>query len=123
MKKFAIWILALAAMGMVDVGTRGSAQETAIKTLSPAGGRVTVVGVYGAEKYELSMGRAWISGLRIQFTGMANVQGQWDDALFAIAKGEFEPQKIITHRLPLDEAPQGYELFASREAMKVVLKP
>jgi threonine dehydrogenase-like Zn-dependent dehydrogenase len=54
---------------------------------------------------------------------MANVQAHWDDALFAVAKGEFEPQKIVTHRLELDEAPAGYEAFASREAMKVLLRP
>lgn len=112
----------MATVAMDAVGAV-PAFKTAIKTLTPAGGRVTVVGVYGAERYELAMGRAWLSALRIQFTGMANVQGHWDDALFAVAKGEFEPQKIVTHRLPLDEAPAGYEAFASREAMKVLLKP
>jgi threonine dehydrogenase-like Zn-dependent dehydrogenase len=30
---------------------------------------------------------------------------------------------VITHRLALEEAEKGYELFASREAMKVVMTP
>jgi threonine dehydrogenase-like Zn-dependent dehydrogenase len=107
----------------MDVVGAVPAFKTAIKALTPTGGRLTVVGVYGAERYELAMGRAWISGLRIQFAGMANVQAHWDDALFAVAKGDLEPQKIVTHRLDLDEAPAGYEAFASREAMKVLLKP
>ena len=112
----------MATVAMDAVGAV-PAFKTAIRTLTPAGGRATVVGVYGAERYELAMGRAWLSGLRIQFTGMANVQAHWDDALFAVAKGEFEPQKIVTHRLELDQAPAGYEAFASREAMKVLLRP
>jgi threonine dehydrogenase-like Zn-dependent dehydrogenase len=54
---------------------------------------------------------------------MANVQAHWDDALAAVASGEVDPAKLITHRLPLEEAQQGYEVFRAREAMKVVLKP
>ncbi len=54
---------------------------------------------------------------------MANVQGHWDEALTAVASGEVDPTAVITHRLPLEDAPEGYELFASREAMKVVLTP
>ncbi|HEX2240948.1 MAG TPA: alcohol dehydrogenase catalytic domain-containing protein [Actinomycetota bacterium] len=87
------------------------------------GGVVAVVGVYGAERYEFPMGRVWIRGLDLRFAGMANVQGHWEDALTAVAKGEVDPTAVITHRLPLDRAPEGYELFAAREAMKVVLTP
>ena len=112
----------MATVAMDAVGAV-PAFKTAIKVLTPAGGRVTVVGVYGAERYELAMGRAWLSGLRIQFTGMANVQARWDDALVAVAKGELEPQRIVTHRLALEDAVEGYDLFRSREAMKVLLTP
>lgn len=87
------------------------------------GGVVTVVGVYGAERYDFPMGRVWIRGLDLRFAGMANVQGHWEDALTAVAKGEVDPTAVITHRLPLERAPEGYELFAAREAMKVVLTP
>ena len=87
------------------------------------GGRVTVVGVYGVDNYEMSMGLSWVRGLDIRFAGMANVQAHWDKALLAVAKGDVDPTKIITHRLPLDDAAEGYELFRSREAMKVVLTP
>jgi threonine dehydrogenase-like Zn-dependent dehydrogenase len=41
----------------------------------------------------------------------------------AVAKGDLDPTKLITHRLPLTDAVNGYELFASREATKVVLTP
>lgn len=87
------------------------------------GGRIAVVGVYGTERYELPMGMVWVRGLDIRFSGMANVQGHWEDALKAIDNGSIDPTILITHRLPLERAEEGYELFASREAMKVVLTP
>jgi threonine dehydrogenase-like Zn-dependent dehydrogenase len=87
------------------------------------GGRVTVVGVYGTERYELPTGTVWVRGLDLRWSGMANVHAHWDEALLAVAKGDVDPTVIITHRLPLDAAPEGYELFRSRKAMKVVLTP
>jgi threonine dehydrogenase-like Zn-dependent dehydrogenase len=87
------------------------------------GGRVTVVGVYGSERYELPMGVAWVRGLDFRFASMANVHAHWDDALLAVTKGELDPTAIITHRLPLSEAEEGYRAFIEREALKVVLTP
>ena len=42
-----------------------------------------------------------------------------------IQNGEIDPSYIITHRMALDEAPQGYKMFRDKqdECMKVVLKP
>lgn len=107
---------AIEAVGSID------AFKSAMKCVRD-GGRVAVVGVYGTERYELPMGMVWVRGLDLRFAGMANVQDQWDDALLAVAKGDIDPTKIITHRLSLDEAEQGYELFESRAATKVVLTP
>lgn len=87
------------------------------------GGRITVVGVYGTERYELPTGVVWVRGLDLRWSGMANVHAHWEEALFAVAKGELDPTAVITHRLPLEEAEQGYELFSARAAMKVVLTP
>lgn len=87
------------------------------------GGRVTVVGVYGPERYDMSMGMVWVRGLDLRFSGMANVQAHWDEAVDAIDAGAIDPTILITHRLPLEQAEEGYELFASREALKVVLTP
>jgi threonine dehydrogenase-like Zn-dependent dehydrogenase len=65
----------------------------------------------------------WVRGLQVRFAGMANVQAHWDATLDAVARDAFDPSKVITHRLALEEAEKGYELFASREAMKVVMTP
>ena len=87
------------------------------------GGRIVVLGVYGSERYPLPMGVLWSRGIDIRFSGMANVHAHWDDALLMVAKGEIEPTKLITHRLPLEDAAEGYEEFAARRATKVVLTP
>lgn len=98
------------------------ALKTAMRCVREAG-RVVVLGVYGAERLDLAMGRAWVSGLDLRFAGMANVQAHWDEALKAVGAGEIDPTALVTHRLSLDEAEEAYELFASQEAMKVTLTP
>ncbi len=87
------------------------------------GGTVVVVGVYGAERYDLPLGMSWIRALDLRFAGMANVQASWDAALRAVSNKTIDPTKLITHRLPLDQAEEGYALFECREAMKVLLMP
>ena len=39
-------------------------------------------------------------------------------------RGEIDPTRIITHRLPLNEAPRGYQIFKNKQdnCEKVVLK-
>jgi 2-desacetyl-2-hydroxyethyl bacteriochlorophyllide A dehydrogenase len=111
----------LADVSMDAVG-HVEAFKSAMKTTGE-GGRVVVVGVYGTERVPIAMGAAWIRALDIRFAGMANVQGEWEEALLTVAKGDIDPTVVITHRLPLEEAEEGYRLFAAREAMKVTLKP
>jgi 2-desacetyl-2-hydroxyethyl bacteriochlorophyllide A dehydrogenase len=111
-------------MADVAIEAVGSVQAVKVALRCVAdGGRVTVVGVYGSERYELPMGVAWARGLDLRFASMANVHAHWDDTLAAVAHGELDPTTIITHRLPLDEAVEGYRAFSEREAMKVVLTP
>ena len=42
-----------------------------------------------------------------------------------IERGEIDPSFVITHRLPLEQAPQAYRMFREKEdgCIKVVLKP
>jgi threonine dehydrogenase-like Zn-dependent dehydrogenase len=42
-----------------------------------------------------------------------------------IEKGEIDPSFVITHRMRLDEAPDGYEMLLNKqdECIKVVLQP
>jgi threonine dehydrogenase-like Zn-dependent dehydrogenase len=110
----------------VDVAIDAVGAIPALKSALRAtrdGGTIAVVGVYGAERYAFPLGRVWVRALDIRFSGMANVQACWADALTAVASGGLDPTPLVTHRLRLDDAPEGYELFRSRRAMKVILRP
>ena len=96
--------------------------ETAVEVVR-RGGTVAVVGVYSIESVEVPMGVYWARALRLQFSGICPVQGWWEEAMEAVRDGRIDPIPIISHRLPLDDAPHGYELFAARKATKVVLQP
>jgi len=88
-----------------------------------AGGRISVIGVHSDPEFELALNMAFVRAIDIKFCGTANIVGRWDDALAMIKDGSASPDEIITHRMKLDDAVRGYELFESREALKVVLTP
>lgn len=58
-------------------------------------------------------------------TGQTHVQKYMRPLLERIEKGEIDPSFVVTHRLSLEEAPKGYEMFKDKqdECIKVVLKP
>jgi threonine dehydrogenase-like Zn-dependent dehydrogenase len=42
-----------------------------------------------------------------------------------IERGDIDPSFVITHRMKLDDAAEGFEVFAKKEdeCLKIVLKP
>ena len=88
-----------------------------------AGGRLSIIGVYSEPEMELPLNLTFVKAIDMKFCGTANIVGRWDAALEMIADGRADPASIISHRMSLEQAPLGYELFASREALKVVLTP
>jgi S-(hydroxymethyl)glutathione dehydrogenase/alcohol dehydrogenase len=54
---------------------------------------------------------------------MCPVHAWWERSMEAVRTGAIDPLPIISHVLPLEDAVRGYELFDSRLATKVVLKP
>ena len=82
---------------------------------------VSATGVY-AEPIELHMGIVWIKALTLK-TGHANVIKHLDPVLAALADGSLDPAPLVTHRMSLDEAPEAYEIYDRREALKIVLTP
>ena len=119
----------------VDAVTEGRGADVVIEAVGavPAfqsaidvvrrGGTICVVGMYVTESTELQLGFSWFRQLKIVFAGVCPIHAWWDRTMQAVADGDIDPLPIISHRLPLDEAPKGYELFARREATKVVLTP
>ena len=87
-----------------------------------SGGHLVVVGVYVELGYEFPLGEAWRKNIKLTFSGVTPVPAYWEEALDAVRSGKVDPTLIVSHTLPLEEAAKGYELFDSKEAMKVVLK-
>ena len=56
-------------------------------------------------------------------SGLANVHAYMRPLLDMIEAGRLHPERVISHRLSLDQAEEAYRLFDSREATKVVLTP
>ncbi len=88
------------------------------------GGTVSVPGVYGGYLDKVPFGAAFAKGLTLKM-GQTHVHRYLAPLLERIQKGEVDPSRIITHRLPLDQAAQGYDVFERKadNCIKVVLKP
>lgn len=84
-------------------------------------GTVSVIGVY-AERTEVHMGLAWIKSLNL-VGGQANVIAHLDPVLELLASGRIDPSPLVTHHMPLQDAPHAYEIYDRREALKIVLTP
>jgi threonine dehydrogenase-like Zn-dependent dehydrogenase len=87
------------------------------------GGTVVVMGVYTSEIVQAQIGVWWIRALQLRFAGTTPVHTWWERAMAEVQAGRLDPRPIVSHRLPLEEAPKGYELFDTKRATKVLLEP
>jgi threonine dehydrogenase-like Zn-dependent dehydrogenase len=76
-------------------------------------GIVSVIGVYGGFIDKFPMGSLMNRGLTIR-SGQCHVQKYMKPLLERIERGEIDPSFVITHRMRLEDAPQGYELFMNK---------
>ena len=102
---------------------RGHALRDAILACRP-GGIVSVIGVYGGLMDKFPTGAFMNKGLQLR-AGQAHVHAYLKPLYERIVKGEIDPSFVVTHRIGLDMAPDGYETFKHKqdECVKVVLKP
>jgi threonine dehydrogenase-like Zn-dependent dehydrogenase len=89
-----------------------------------SGGTVSVAGVYGGFIDKFPMGAIVNRSLTIR-SGQTHVQRYMRPLLERIEKGEIDPSFIISHRMRLQDAPEGFSIFNDKqdECMKVVLTP
>jgi threonine dehydrogenase-like Zn-dependent dehydrogenase len=90
------------------------------------GGTISIIGVYGGTADPLNMLQLFDKGVTLAM-GQAHVK-RWIDDLLPLLSGDDDPlgvDDLCTHRLPLEEAPHGYEIFKHKQdgAIKVVLQP
>jgi threonine dehydrogenase-like Zn-dependent dehydrogenase len=88
-----------------------------------SGGTVSVAGVYGGFIDKFPMGAIVNRSLTIR-SGQTHVQRYMRPLLERIKDGEIDPSFVVSHRMRLDDAPEGYSLFNAKEdeCLKVVLK-
>lgn len=88
------------------------------------GGTVSVPGVYGGLLDKIPFGAAFNKGLTMKM-GQTHVQHYLKPLLARIKGGEIDPSFIITHRMRLEDAPEGYSNFKNKKdnCIKIVLKP
>jgi len=88
------------------------------------GGRVSMPAVYGGFVDKFPLGAFMEKGLTLR-TGQTHVQRYLPALLNAIMEGKIDTTFLISHRLPLEQAPEGYRMFHDKqdEVTKVVLKP
>lgn len=87
-------------------------------------GTVSVPGVYVGFADKIPVGAMMNKGLTIR-AGQTHVQRYLAPLLKKIEDGAIDPSFVVTHRVPLEEAPQMYKTFRDKEdgCIKVVLKP
>jgi threonine dehydrogenase-like Zn-dependent dehydrogenase len=87
------------------------------------GGIVSVIGVYGGFVDTFPMGAVVNRSLTIK-SGQCHVQRYMQPLLQRIVDGEIDPSFVITHRLPLSRAAEGFQMFLDKEddCEKVILK-
>jgi threonine dehydrogenase-like Zn-dependent dehydrogenase len=88
------------------------------------GGTVSIPGVYGGFLDKFPLGAAFGKGLTLKM-GQTHVHRYLKPLLDRVEKGEIDPSFLITHRLPLEDAAYGYDIFSKKKdnCIKVVLKP
>lgn len=129
-----------AAIDAVGFEAKGSTTETLLTALKleassgvalrqciaavRRGGTVSVPGVYAGFIHGFLFGDAFDKGLTFKM-GQTHVHPLLPDLLERIQKGDLNPEIIISHRLNLADAAEGYRLFDKAEdnCRKVILRP
>jgi threonine dehydrogenase-like Zn-dependent dehydrogenase len=89
------------------------------------GGTISIIGVYGGTADPLPMLTLFDKQIQLRM-GQANVKRWAPEIMPLLMDGDpLDAEGFATHKLPLDEAPNAYEMFQKKEdgAIKILLKP
>ena len=87
-------------------------------------GTMQLTAVYGSKYNQFPLGNMWERYITLK-KGQAPVIHYMPMLFDMITKGEFDPREIISHKIPLVQAREAYEIFYNHEdeCIKVILKP
>ena len=88
------------------------------------GGMLSLLGVFGGFVDKFPIGALMNKGLTVK-TGQTHVHKYVPRLLDYVREGKIDPTFVVTHRMPLSQAPQAYHLFREKKdgCIKVVLDP
>ena len=81
-----------------------------------------MVGAHFEPDYPLNNAQMFEKELTLRFT-IGDPAHDRERLLGLVAAGRLDPTPVVTHRLALADAAEGYRMFDAREATKVVLRP
>lgn len=85
-------------------------------------GKICAIGLTGGRSVDFPWEKAAFKVADIHFC-LSTSSTSWDRSIDLIGKGLIPAEKVITHRLRLDEWEQGFEEIEAQRALKVVLHP
>ncbi|KAG2493252.1 hypothetical protein HYH03_008390 [Edaphochlamys debaryana] len=87
------------------------------------GGTIACIGVYVGRVNGFNIGGLMEKGLTLK-AGQTPVQKYWTQLLDMVRSGKLDPTLVITHEMPLEDAPHAYKIFNDKAdgCIKVVLK-
>jgi len=91
-------------------------------SVARTGATIVIVGVLVDEPWPISCGDNWLRALTVKPI-LGDCLTYRYDILKLIEAGKLRPEAIISHTMRLDDATEAYEMFDSRQATKILLKP
>jgi len=85
-------------------------------------GRICAIGISGKEEVAIPYDRGIFKALRYDFC-FSSSWTSWETTIGLISKGVLPIEKIITHKLPLEQWEEAFHLLENLQAAKVILIP
>jgi L-iditol 2-dehydrogenase len=85
-------------------------------------GGICAIGVSGKPEVPIPYDRGIFKALRYDFC-FSSSWTAWERAIGMIASGSLQAEKLITHRLPLEDWEEAFQLLQDLKAAKVILVP
>lgn len=85
------------------------------------GGRISAIGVTAEADWAFPLMSSLTRDITFRI-GLANIHRDIDTTLNLLDAGRIDPAAVVSHRLPLEAAPEGYRLFHQQRATKVLLR-
>jgi alcohol dehydrogenase len=106
---------------VIEAAGTAQALDAALR-LARGRGTVSVVGAHFEPDYKLDAGLMFERELTLRFS-IGDPITDREHLMRMVADRKLEPERVISHRMPLDEAAEAYRLFDNRTATKAVLYP